>query len=178
MATHTLRRKNWRHIKNILTTIKLLFLCKQVLNYMYQMLMVEDWNYLTTQQKKPVTHKCVATPWLRTTALEYAVFLYYTACNDSTCLWRRFIIANDNLRWASHNGYQYFNSSFWGDILAPKKYKPLMEVQKSACQTFIGKKLRVNWLQICCRFVIFNGCHIQTLHKVMFTFMVPNSRPP
>ncbi len=37
---------------------------------MYQMLIVKDWNYLTTHLKKLATHKCVATPWLRTTALD------------------------------------------------------------------------------------------------------------
>ncbi len=45
-------------------------LCEQVLNYMYQMLIFKDWNYLATHRKKLATHKCVATPWLRTTDLE------------------------------------------------------------------------------------------------------------
>ncbi len=63
VATPILRGKNWRHIKNIQTTIKLQFLCEQVLNYMYQMLIVKDVNYLVTHRKK------LATPWLRTTAL-------------------------------------------------------------------------------------------------------------
>ncbi len=44
-------------------------LWKQVLNYMYQMLIVKDWNYMATHQKKLATHLCGATPWLRTTAL-------------------------------------------------------------------------------------------------------------
>jgi hypothetical protein len=37
---------------------------------MYKMLIVKDWNYLATHLKKLATHKCVATPWLRTTAIE------------------------------------------------------------------------------------------------------------
>ncbi len=30
-------------------------------------------NYLATQGRKLATHKCVATPWLRTTALDYYI---------------------------------------------------------------------------------------------------------
>ncbi len=45
-------------------------LCKQGINYMYQMLIVEDWKFLATHQKKPATYKCVARPWLRNTALD------------------------------------------------------------------------------------------------------------
>jgi len=37
---------------------------------MNQMLIVKDWNYLATHLKKLATHKCVATPWLRTTDLQ------------------------------------------------------------------------------------------------------------
>ncbi len=63
---HTfLRKKNWRHIKNVQTTV----LYRQVANYIYQKLEVKVLNYLATHQEKLATHKCVATPWLRTTAL-------------------------------------------------------------------------------------------------------------
>jgi hypothetical protein len=37
---------------------------------MYLMLIVKDVNYLATHQKKLATHKCVATPWLRTTGID------------------------------------------------------------------------------------------------------------
>ncbi len=40
-----------------------------MLNYMNQMLIVKDWNYLATHLKKLVRQKCVATPWLRATGL-------------------------------------------------------------------------------------------------------------
>jgi hypothetical protein len=41
----------------------------QMLNYMYQNLKFKIWNYLAPHQKKLATHKCVATPWLRITAV-------------------------------------------------------------------------------------------------------------
>ncbi len=59
MATH----------KEYLSYSKTTVLCKQVLNHMNQMLIVKDLNYLATDLKKLAPHKCVATPWLRTTAL-------------------------------------------------------------------------------------------------------------
>jgi hypothetical protein len=38
-------------------------------NYMYHKLKVQVWNNLVTHQKYLATHKCVTTPWLRTTGL-------------------------------------------------------------------------------------------------------------
>ncbi len=39
-------------------------------NYIHLKLKVKTWNHLATHQKKLATHKCFATPWLRTTELE------------------------------------------------------------------------------------------------------------
>ncbi len=44
-------------------------LYKRKPNYMYQKLKVKVWNYLATHWKKLAAHKCVETPWQRTTAL-------------------------------------------------------------------------------------------------------------
>jgi hypothetical protein len=60
-TTHILTIKNWRHIKNMHTFIKKI--------WNYTEFKVKLWNYIATCQKKLATHKCVATPWLRTTDL-------------------------------------------------------------------------------------------------------------
>jgi hypothetical protein len=56
--------------------------CKQIQNYMYQKLKVKVWNYLAKHQNKLATHKCVTTPWLRTTDLDYVLrFMFYFQIN-------------------------------------------------------------------------------------------------
>ncbi len=41
---------------------------------MYQQLKVKAWNCLPKHEKTLPTHKCVATPWLRTTVIYYYLF--------------------------------------------------------------------------------------------------------
>jgi hypothetical protein len=69
LASHILRMTTHLEYPNYKQTT---VLHKQVTNCMYcmyQYLKVKVWNNLATHKKKPMTHKCVVTPWLRTTAL-------------------------------------------------------------------------------------------------------------
>jgi hypothetical protein len=45
-----------------------------VLKILYTEVTAKVWSYFATHQKKLATHKCMATPWLRTTALERSYF--------------------------------------------------------------------------------------------------------
>ncbi len=50
------------------------------------MLIVKDWINLATDLKKLATHKCIATPWLRTTDLWSITPTFYDRiCGQYSC---------------------------------------------------------------------------------------------
>jgi hypothetical protein len=69
VVTHILRGKKLATHLGYPTYKKTTVLCKQVPNYMNQMLIAKDENYLATNLKKLAKHKCLATPWLSTCGL-------------------------------------------------------------------------------------------------------------
>jgi hypothetical protein len=45
---------------------------------------VNVWNYLAAHQRKPTTHKCATTPWLRTTVIDRTMSHHVYALNEKT----------------------------------------------------------------------------------------------